>query len=97
MRIGTRRWKTCSPHREGLQFLPTKVVARYADPFIDPSHRAERKRMKRLTRSIARRGVVDPLIIKVENGRAQIFDGNHRLAVALQLGIPVRPVDVRHG
>jgi ParB-like chromosome segregation protein Spo0J len=84
-------------HREGLQWLPTKVVARYADPFIDPSHRVERARMRRLTRSIARRGVIEPLIIKVQRGRARIFDGNHRLAVALRLGIPVLPVDVRHG
>jgi ParB-like chromosome segregation protein Spo0J len=96
MRSAARQSKR-PPHREGLQFLPTKVVARYADPFIDPYHRADRERMKRLTKSIARRGVVDPLIIKIENGRAQIFDGNHRLAVALRLGIAVLPVDVRHG
>jgi ParB-like chromosome segregation protein Spo0J len=96
MRSGIRQSKKRPPHREGLQFLPTKIVARYADPFIDPHRRAERERMKRLMRSITRRGVVDPLIIKVEDGRAQIFDGNHRLAVALRLGIPVLPVDVRY-
>jgi ParB-like chromosome segregation protein Spo0J len=84
------------PYRGGRQLLNTEVLKRYADPAIDPGHENQRERMERLTEAIARDGILDPLIVKVENGRAHVFDGNHRLAVAQRLGIPVVPVDVRY-
>jgi hypothetical protein len=84
------------PRQGGLHTLPTDIVARYADPAIKPSHPAQRERMERLTRTIARHGILNPLTIKVEGGRAHVFDGNHRLAVAQRLGIPLLPVIVKH-
>lgn len=94
--IGRTPSKGRFPYREGLQLIPTDVVARYADPAIDPAHRNQRARMNRLTRAIARDGVLHPMTIKVEGGQAHIFDGNHRLAVAQRLGIPVLPVYVKY-
>jgi ParB-like chromosome segregation protein Spo0J len=84
------------PRQGGLHVLPTDLVARYADPAIKPNHPAQRERIELLTRKIARHGILDPLTIKVEGGHAHLFDGNHRLAVAQRLGIPLLPVVVKH-
>lgn len=83
-------------YREGFHVLPTLVVARYRDPAINTGHRSQRNHMRRLTKVIERDGVRDPLTIKVEDGQAHLFDGNHRLAVALRLGIPRLPVCVTY-
>jgi tRNA A-37 threonylcarbamoyl transferase component Bud32 len=74
-------------YREGLHLIPTRVVARYRDPAIDTEHPSQRNHMRRLTRAIERDGVRDPLMIKVEDDQAHLFDGHHRLAVALRLEI----------
>jgi ParB-like chromosome segregation protein Spo0J len=84
------------PGKGGLYILPTDLVACYADPFIQPNHPSQRRQMEYLTRSIAQHGIIDPLTIKVEDGRAHVFDGNHRLAVAQRLGIPSVPVLVTY-
>lgn len=84
------------PYPAGIHFLPTPFVASYADPAIDPGHPAQRARMERLRASIERDGVQDPLTIKVEPGGAHLFDGNHRVAIARMLGIPVVPVLVKY-
>lgn len=83
------------PYPEGLHLLPTEFVAQYADPAIDTRLPSQRSHMERLTRVIEREGVLVPLTLKVEEGHVHIFDGNHRVAIAQALGIPVLPVLVK--
>jgi ParB-like chromosome segregation protein Spo0J len=89
-------FRECFRYREGFQFLPTRVVARYRDRAINTAHRSQGNHMRRLTRAIEREGVRHPLTIKVEDGHIHLFDGNHRLAIALRLGIRHLPVYVMY-
>ena len=78
--------------------LPTDLVARYravdreviwAPPSVvdTPAH------LDRLTESIAADGVLVPLRMGF-NTRYGYLDGNHRIAVALRLGLPDVPVEL---
>jgi len=78
--------------------LPTDLVARYravdreeiwAPPEVvdTPAH------LDALTADVRERGILVPLDLKF-NERFATLDGNHRIAVAIRLGLPEVPVEL---
>jgi ParB-like nuclease domain len=74
--------------------LPTALVARYravdretaGSALVDtPSH------LEELTADIRQRGILTPLRLGF-NGEFAVLDGNHRIAVAIRLGLQSVPV-----
>ncbi|MEV6896350.1 ParB N-terminal domain-containing protein [Amycolatopsis sp. NPDC051372] len=75
-------------------FLPTEIVARYraVDREVVGSALVDTPRhLDELTRDIARRGILVPLRLGF-NEEFGILDGNHRIAVAVRLGLAEVPV-----
>jgi hypothetical protein len=75
------------------ELLPTRWIDQFKE------HTRTGKRVDDLVPQIRERGFDDPLILEVGmDGRAQLIEGNHRLAAAKRLGleqVPVRVVTAR--
>ncbi|MEV4599285.1 hypothetical protein AB0K15_17955 [Amycolatopsis sp. NPDC049253] len=77
-------------------FLPTELVVRYraVDREVVGSALVDTPRhLDELTGDIARRGVLVPLRLGC-NEEFGVLDGNHRIAVAMRLGLAEVPVDL---
>ena len=92
------RYRHLGSHPGVIVRLPTELVARYravdrevvpAPPAVvdTPAH------LDRLAESIAANGIQVPLRMGF-NTRYGYLDGNHRIAVALRLGLPEVPVEL---
>ncbi|WP_211716318.1 ParB N-terminal domain-containing protein [Nocardiopsis sp. MG754419] len=84
----------CLPPSPAPLPLPTALVARHraVDREIVGSALVDTPRhLDRLTSDIAERGILTPLRLGF-NARFATLDGNHRIAVALRLGLASVPV-----
>ncbi|MET7991471.1 ParB N-terminal domain-containing protein [Amycolatopsis sp. NPDC005232] len=78
-------------------FLPTELVVRYraVDRELVGSALVDTPRhLDELTGDIARRGILTPLRLGF-NEEFGVLDGNHRIAVAVRLGLAEVPVALR--
>jgi ParB-like chromosome segregation protein Spo0J len=74
--------------------LPTELVARYRAvdrEHVGAAHLDTPRHLDELTESVRAHGIRVPLRLAF-NDRFGFLDGNHRIAVALRLGLPDVPV-----
>ena len=77
--------------------LPRRFVAGFADPQLVSQIRQETSALSNLSTSIAEKGVLFPLEIKVDpKGQGRLKDGYHRLIVAGVLDLADLPVKITH-
>ena len=52
--------------------------------------------LKNLTKDIKENGIKKPIILQIDNGKGLVVEGNHRLCIAIKLGLKTIPVQVTH-
>ena len=50
------------------------------------------EQISKLTEDIKQNGIVTPIELKIENGKVEVVNGNHRLSIAKELGLQEVPV-----
>ncbi len=53
--------------------------------------------IEKLTADIKENGIKRPITLKVDGGNALVEEGNHRLCIAIKLGLKTIPVQVNYG
>ena len=53
--------------------------------------------IERLTKDIEENGIKNPITLQIDNGKGLIVEGNHRLCIAIKLGLKTIPVKVDLG
>lgn len=93
-RLGSRvaRWQDDARISRVVEEVPTAWLAQFREYDRDPTT----ERFTTLRDSIAAEGIREPLLLEVSvlDGRAELTEGNHRLKVAEELGLPTVPVRV---